>query len=91
MRPRGIPRGKHLAGLVRVEHQHLASMRPRGIPRGKLLHLLERLHPVPRGFNEAAGNTPRKTYVAELTYGRRSCFNEAAGNTPRKTSETPQS
>ena len=38
------------------------------------------------GFNEAAGNTPRKTTrrrtVAALAPG---CFNEAAGNTPRKT------
>ena len=37
-------------------------------------------------FNEAAGNTPRKTHVARRSLLRAKCgFNEAAGNTPRKT------
>ena len=42
-------------------------------------------------FNEAAGNTPRKTrQAARGRYGRWHCFNEAAGNTPRKTQPRPR-
>ena len=58
-------------------------MRPRGIPRGKLAHVHHAYH---RGFNEAAGNTPRKTRIPRQSYPAVNwCFNEAAGNTPRKT------
>ena len=62
-----------------------ASMRPRGIPRGKPACAVSTCRPRPR-FNEAAGNTPRKTtVVAALPASTPDCFNEAAGNTPRKT------
>ena len=46
--------------MSRVQ-QSYPSMRPRGIPRGKpprLIALSGATHPP---FNEAAGNTPRKT------------------------------
>ena len=63
-------------------------MRPRGIPRGK--HVVDQVISdwKQRGFNEAAGNTPRKTSSARYRQAAsRRRFNEAAGNTPRKTYE----
>ena len=86
MRPRGIPRGKRRFRRVIRRRLRTASMRPRGIPRGK--HSTLGMNVVtPGGFNEAAGNTPRKTppCSSAATTGC-SRFNEAAGNTPRKTS-----
>ena len=84
MRPRGIPRGKRpgprRAGVTR----RAPSMRPRGIPRGKP-HELEKLNRLSLAFNEAAGNTPRKTNAVAVVVGGIIAFNEAAGNTPRKT------
>ena len=60
-------------------------MRPRGIPRGKRALASIIIVRSAARFNEAAGNTPRKT--RPVTHGGRTrgCFNEAAGNTPRKT------
>ena len=61
MRPRGIPRGKHRSLLVVTEvGGREPSMRPRGIPRGKLENASGSNASAPT-FNEAAGNTPRKT------------------------------
>ena len=63
----------------------IASMRPRGIPRGKPVRRIL-IGPDVARFNEAAGNTPRKTAGSRAApERRRRRFNEAAGNTPRKT------
>ena len=58
-------------------------MRPRGIPRGKV-SAVAGADDEWAGFNEAAGNSPRK--VPRLPTGTPSGtrFNEAAGNSPRK-------
>ena len=64
MRPRGIPRGKRAAEL-RDEPGADASMRPRGIPRGKRTSPGSPSCGASR-FNEAAGNTPRKTNTGRL-------------------------
>ena len=60
MRPRGIPRGKHVVSDRVALILYEASMRPRGIPRGKRATTCAG-SPATRRFNEAAGNTPRKT------------------------------
>ena len=74
MRPRGIPRGKPRArtGLRKADanrktvYEGAASMRPRGIPRGKTSAFGSQRRPGPSSrFNEAAGNTPRKTASAD--------------------------
>ena len=83
MRPRGIPRGKRLLSGPANRRRH-ASMRPRGIPRGKQRSPRSPSRPQ-LGFNEAAGNTPRKTPGRSGRRCWRQRFNEAAGNTPRKT------
>ena len=68
MRPRGIPRGKRPRGARVEEAAQAASMRPRGIPRGK--RRSARLHWTPTArFNEAAGNTPRKTVELVVVVG----------------------
>ena len=62
-------------------------MRPRGIPRGKPPTRRRTRSRAPP-FNEAAGNTPRKTAGGESRANfREPAFNEAAGNTPRKTAK----
>ena len=60
MRPRGIPRGKRDRRRRGYRSCRAASMRPRGIPRGKPARRPRRPGRN-RRFNEAAGNTPRKT------------------------------
>ena len=61
MRPRGIPRGKPPTIRQQRAGFRYASMRPRGIPRGKRRGAGVNESAALRGFNEAAGNTPRKT------------------------------
>ena len=82
MRPRVITRGNYL--VFRWEPGScLASMRPRVITRGNNI-TVDVLTPDEAGFNEAAGDHPRKwgrKNQAQLSIRR---FNEAAGDHPRK-------